>query len=697
MDFGDTLDVENRQLRLLEKKFCLQAPYAYRCSPKEEIQGEIGQITDACAGKDFRGRLLSSNQRFVLQSDEFQALLRPAAPKRLPCDLVYLDFDHQQIFLQENPSLMEKIRSEVEKEFSTNASPSDLQCSAIVLSMFEEAPYRARVESHDEERVQVYFVDYGNAARCEKKDLKQCSDDLKRYPYQARACRLSGVPSMDLEQLEEYLDVDGLEVCRVDDGNEVLLYHHGQCLNQLQSDEEHSTTGTTVKEQDRPTTNKRNNDQILSPPSVSVNQSINVKRKKSESEVAHQATLTHLDAQHPWVYLQLLPESESLLEQINTLISKIVDDNQHQPSYQIDDLVIAQFTEDDNHYRARIQSYHEDRQCYTVYFIDYGNTDTNVKEEQLFSVSKELEQIEGQARRVRLEKISEQRWTSRLRSKLEKEKLNDLVEFRYLNDEKSVIDLQVDDDDDDDVQTFTANISGTQKDSFYVHLLPEADSLICEMAELIDTHPRDHLADDKSWSVDDLCIVFDRDEDQYFRGRLLNDHFDVQCIDYGKILVDLTKENLYVLNDDDVLRRAALAQPCRLFGVNEENQIKAIEEVIRHIDPNELVTITVQSKDDGYLQVMLFRENNEIVNDQFQVEVKNILLLPSNSSDSAIAADGDHSTSSNPGDVQLTSPIGIPQAESTHQYGDTTNVTMDNQTIDFGENDPSTTTLIDEP
>ena len=48
-----------------------------------------------------------------------------------------------------------------------------------------------------------------------------------------------------------------------------------------------------------------------------------------------------------------------------------------------------------------------------------------------------------------------------------------------------------------------------------------------------------------------------------------------------------------------------------------------------------------------------------------------------------------------------TSPFGIPQAESTHQYNDTTNVSMTNsslsssstainQTIDFGENDPST-------
>jgi hypothetical protein len=60
--------------------------------------------------------------------------------------------------------------------------------------------------------------------------------------------------------------------------------------------------------------------------------------------------------------------------------------------------------------------------------------------------------------------------------------------------------------------------------------------------------------------------------------------------------------------------------------------------------------------------------------------------MSTNSSDSAIAADDDTSN-----DQQVTSPIGVPQAESTHQYGDTTNLTVSiiNQTIDFGENDPS--------
>jgi hypothetical protein len=56
--------------------------------------------------------------------------------------------------------------------------------------------------------------------------------------------------------------------------------------------------------------------------------------------------------------------------------------------------------------------------------------------------------------------------------------------------------------------------------------------------------------------------------------------------------------------------------------------------------------------------------------------------MSTSSSDSAIAD-------------TVTSPFGIPQAESTHQFVDTTNLTT-NQTIDFGENDPSNATIRDE-
>lgn len=72
---------------------------------------------------------------------------------------------------------------------------------------------------------------------------------------------------------------------------------------------------------------------------------------------------------------------------------------------------------------------------------------------------------------------------------------------------------------------------------------------------------------------------------------------------------------------------------------------------------------------------------------------KKTAALP-NASDSAIAPDVDvtaNETLLTSTDQHLTSPIGAPQADSTHQYGDTTDVIAGNrQSIDFGENDPST-------
>lgn len=68
--------------------------------------------------------------------------------------------------------------------------------------------------------------------------------------------------------------------------------------------------------------------------------------------------------------------------------------------------------------------------------------------------------------------------------------------------------------------------------------------------------------------------------------------------------------------------------------------------------------------------------------------------LSPDGSDSAIAADVETPTTENPfiaADQQLTSPFGAPQADSTHRYGNMADETVGaGQSIDFGENDPST-------
>jgi hypothetical protein len=343
----------------------------------------------------------------------------------------------------------------------------------------------------------------------------------------------------------------------------------------------------------------------------------------ANSTKTHQGILTYIDKTKPSVYLQLSTESVPNLERINDLIDGIVQEDKHNSSYEIGDYVIAQFTDDKNHYRARIDSYSDSSQTYTVYFLDYGNIDENVSLNNLYSYSEELKQIEPQAHCYSLEKITSQSWIDTVQSLFE-QKINDEIEFYFIDENKSLIHIKLDNENEiytNQPKTFSANISGTNKDCFYIHILPDADALICEMDELLNNHTKENNTSN-SWKINDLCIVFNEEENKYFRGKILlinNEKYNVQCIDYGNILSDITNDKLYLLTDEKLLKRSPLARECRLHGVNDNNQIKAIEEVIQHIEPGECVTITVENdRNDQCMFVMLFRGDNEIINDRYQ-------------------------------------------------------------------------------
>jgi len=345
----------------------------------------------------------------------------------------------------------------------------------------------------------------------------------------------------------------------------------------------------------------------------------------------YKGVLTYADKNKPMVYIQLSPESDPIIEQINQLIDVIVQENKHNSSYELGDHVIAQFTDDENHYRARIESYSTSSQNYTVYFLDYGNIDENVPIDHLYSYSNELEQIEPQAHGYLLENQTCQTWINHVRPLIEG-KLNDMIEFYFTDETKSIIHIKFDNENQiynpemNQPKTFTGNISGTNKDCFYIHISPHTDTLICEMDELIQTHPKEHKTLE-SWEINDLCIVLDKEQNVYFRGKILsiNDNkYDVQCIDYGNVISNITDDELYLLTNEDLLKQLPLARQCRLYCVKDENQIKAIDEVIKNIDSNERVTITVENdQNDQCMFVMLFRENNDIVNDRYQFDNDN--------------------------------------------------------------------------
>jgi hypothetical protein len=344
-----------------------------------------------------------------------------------------------------------------------------------------------------------------------------------------------------------------------------------------------------------------------------------------------QGFLTHIEEDRPYVYLQFHPESNLILDQINTIIEKLVEEDKRNSSYEIGEHIIAKFTEDDDYYRARIESYSSSSEFYTVYFLDYGNLDENVPIDNLYSYTDELKQIEPLAHGYLLDKVNSQSWNNIVRS-LVKNHVNDIIEFYYSDENNSTIHIkfdneneiyniqQIPEEEEEENQTFQANISAIDNDCFYIHILPDGNLHVCEMEEILQTCNKEHK---DSWSIDDLCIV-SNEENKFYRGQILaiNDNkYDVKCIDYGNNLQNITDDHLYKLPDETIFKQSSLAHQCRLYEVNDENQIQAIEEIIKNIQPNERVTITVENnRNDPCLFVTLVRENNQIVNEQYSTD-----------------------------------------------------------------------------
>jgi hypothetical protein len=336
-----------------------------------------------------------------------------------------------------------------------------------------------------------------------------------------------------------------------------------------------------------------------------------------------QGMLTHIEENRPYVYLQFYPESEQLLDEINTIIEKITEEDKHNPSYEIGDYVIAKFTEDDNYYRARIESYSSSSKLFAVYFLDYGNLDENVPIDHVYSYADELKQIEPLAHGYLLDNINPETWNTIVQP-LVFEHLNDVVDFCYSDESNTAIHVKFDNEDDiyniQDNQTIQANVCATDDDCFYIHILPDENLHVCELEEILQTcdkQPND------SWSISDLCIV-SNENNKFYRGQIVginNKKYDVKCIDYGNSLQNITDDHLYKLPDEDIFKQPSLAHQCRLYGVSDENQMKANEEVIKNIQPSERVTITVQNnRDDPCLFVILIQKNHENVNEQYSTD-----------------------------------------------------------------------------
>ncbi|CAF1033127.1 unnamed protein product [Rotaria sordida] len=739
----------------------------------------INNIIDQCAGKEFNGKIKTKtlDNKFILESDDFLQILlqtnaikskpKTTSLKRFHCVIIHFECDKHEFFIQDNTETADKISELVQNE-EPNAPTltidevKQLLPNTMIIAMFDNQPYRAIIQSNesnndddDDDNINVYYVDYGNTNLCSKTSLKRCSEQLSSYPYQNKRCQLYGINLNEIDNAFKYVqensDSENTEISIINEKNSlfnVLVYINNECINEkfgcdlnlienndnnIEIDNQPNIitspsppspppTITTIieeQEQEQPISidEKQTNDDVLSQnesPAVTQSENNESVTEKTLPEY-RQGLLTYIEQTKPYVYIQLIPESEPIIEQINKLITKIIQDNQHNSSYEIGDHVIAQFSQDDSYYRARIESYLSSTNSYTVYFLDYGNLDENVQFDRLYSYSNELEDIEPQAHGYLLNKVDIELWNNTLYSLMDS-KINDIIEYTIIDKNNSIIDIKFDNNNNnnnnieqinsinlEENKTFSANISSVDNNFFYIHILPNDNLHLYEIEEYLQTYNKQTK---DQWIINDLCIVLNNDN-KYYRGQILdiNDNkYNIRCIDYGYILENITNDYLFILsNDDEILKQLPLAHKCKLYGIDYINQKNIINDIIQCIPITESVTIHIENNDENNqcLYVTLIRENNDNVNIQClsknnidTIEHENKEESDTNENNEIILSNSTDSI--NNIDEQKISQI---ENNNNNQSNDITNVTenssllsiTNNQTIDFGENDSSTT------
>ena len=184
--------------------------------------------------------------------------------KRIKCLISHIESAQHEFFIQDDDKTLSEIADLIEGENSNATTLSldevkDLKAITIVIARYDDLPFRGILQSDEsDENVNIFFVDYGNISACPKDSLKQCSEKLNAYPYQAKRCHLYGVSTEKIGEALEYLDdntdpeipVEISIVKEKDQIYDVLVYVDDQCVNEkFGYDPNQDQEETTVQEE----------------------------------------------------------------------------------------------------------------------------------------------------------------------------------------------------------------------------------------------------------------------------------------------------------------------------------------------------------------------------------------------------------------------------------------------------------------
>jgi hypothetical protein len=205
--------------------------------------------------------------------------------KRIKCLIGHIESEKQEFYVQIDEETLNKIADLIQEE-ETNApilsldEVKELKPNTIVLAEYDNELYRGIIQSNEsDENVNICFVDYGNTSSCPKNSLKQASEQLTSYPYQAKHCRLHGVPSNQINNALTYLGdnsdpENNLEISIINEKNQisyVLVYLNNQSVNEkFGYDPNKDQPNTTTNEQIPSVPEPQKNEDVLSTDEVTL-------------------------------------------------------------------------------------------------------------------------------------------------------------------------------------------------------------------------------------------------------------------------------------------------------------------------------------------------------------------------------------------------------------------------------------------
>lgn len=283
--------------------------------------------------------------------------------------------------------MMEKMNEEYNGLFPKERCVHKYETGTPCVAKFSDDKrwYRGEISKVEDDKVSVYFVDYGNTETVDKSAVKAANANYMSLEVQGVKCSLSGVVSEDwsseaIEKFEELvMDKELLA--------DVVYFSGGVCLVKL------TENGEDVAQQ-------LSSSGLCKLSTTTVTKPSENPYPQMPQEVGKDITayISWIENPHSF-WIQPEEKAETLENLVGELQEHYAAGGNRMDNVKSGDTVVAKFSEDEAWYRAYVENIQDSNT--TVRFVDYGNTD-KVSKGELFKVAENFLQVPAQALRCNL-------------------------------------------------------------------------------------------------------------------------------------------------------------------------------------------------------------------------------------------------------------------------------------------------------